>query len=93
MTDRQQGRTTQQMKAAPLGSVYVWCNSATIYPKTLAHDLGRKDLQVKPLSWLAPQNVYGHTFASVVIDHAARLDAAAYDAMGYLRSHGTLVAG
>lgn len=93
MTDRQTGLTTQQMKAAPVGSVYVWCNSVTSYPKTLARDLGRKDLQIKPLSWLEPQNVYGHNLASVVIDHAARLDALAYEAMGYLRSHGTLVAG
>lgn len=93
MTDRQTGLTTRQIKDAPVGAVYVWCNSATSYPKALAHDLGRKDIQVKPLSWLAPQNVYGHNIAAVVIDHAARLDALAYEAIGYLRAHNSLIAG
>ena len=43
--------------------------------------------------WIATQNVYGHTIAAVVIDHAARRDTLAYEAIGYLRAHGSLIAG
>jgi hypothetical protein len=85
MTYRQTGVTTQQMKDAPFGSVYVWCNGVMNYPRKLSQDLGRKDLQIKPLSWLTPQNLYGRTFATVVIDHAARLDSEGLEALEYLR--------
>ena len=44
MSDRQTGRTTQQMLDAPVGAVFVWCNSALTYPKILAHGLQRDDL-------------------------------------------------
>ena len=93
MSDRQTGRTTQQIADAPRGAVFVWCNSAIEYPRALAKKLGRDDVVVRPMSWLAPQNTDGHTFAAVVIDHAAILDALALDAIGYLRAHGSLAAG
>lgn len=62
MSDKQIGRTTQQMMGAPppVGAVYVWCNSELHYPKMLAHGLQRDDLVVRPMSWLEPRNVAGH---------------------------------
>ena len=41
---RQTGRTTEQMKTAPKGAIYVWCNNRLHYPHALAHHLGRSDL-------------------------------------------------
>jgi hypothetical protein len=93
MGDRQIGRTSQQMTDAPLGSVFVWCNSRTAYPKELAIQLGRDDLQVVPLLWLDGRNVRGRTFTGVIVDHAAHCDNDAYEALNYLRARGVLVAG
>lgn len=59
-TGRQTGRTMRQMKDAPRGAVFVWCNAHLSYPRRLAKAIGRDDLLVVvPLSWLAPHNVYG----------------------------------
>jgi hypothetical protein len=93
MSDRQTGRTTQQMLDAPVGAVFVWCNSAVLYPKILAHGLQRDDLVVRPLSWLERRNVMGRTFPGVVVDHAAHYSAEAQEALRYLRIRGTPVAG
>jgi hypothetical protein len=93
MTYRQSGRTTQQMTDAPLGSVFVWCNSRTAYPRELAKTLGRDDLQVVPLLWLDGRNVRGRTFNGVIVDHAAHCGTEAYEALNYLRERGVMVAG
>lgn len=93
MSDRQTGRTTQQMNDAPLGAVFVWRNSRTSYPMALAKTLGRDDLVVRPLSWLERRNVMGRTLPGVVVDHAAHCDAEAYEALNYLRIRGVMVAG
>ena len=93
MSNRQTGRTTQQMKDAPVGAVYVWCNSQTGYPRQLAMAIGRDDLQVVPFLWLDGRNVRGRTFKGVTVDHAAHCDADAYEALDYLRTRGVLVAG
>jgi hypothetical protein len=87
------GRTTQQMTDAPLGAVFVWCNSALHYPEALARQLGRDDLVIRRLSWLERRNVMGRTFPGVIVDHAAHCDAEAYEALNYLRTRGVLVAG
>lgn len=93
MSNRQTGRTTQQMKDAPVGAVYVWCNSKTTYPRELARAIGRDDLNVVPLLWLDGRNVRGRTFNGVTVDHAAHCDADAYEALDYLRTRGVPVAG
>ena len=66
------GRTTEQMRAAPEGAIYVWVNSVLAYPKGLAHHLGRSDLEVVPESWLEPKRVRGLT-RPVVLDHALKI--------------------
>ena len=43
---RQSGRSSEQMKAAPAGAVYVWVNSMLGYPKALARAVGREDLRI-----------------------------------------------
>lgn len=70
MTERQSGRTTRQMQAAPQGATFVWCNNRYWYPRDLARRLGRGDLHVVPLDWLAyPRNL--RRGGAVVLDHAA----------------------
>ena len=91
--DRQTGRTAKQMIDAPVGAVFVWCNERTDYPTKLAKVLGRDDLVVRPLSWLAPRNVMGMRLqGSVIVDHAARLDRCALQSLAYLCAHGVAVA-
>ncbi len=83
-THTQTGRTSQQMTDAPPGSVYVWCNDRTDYPLDLARHLGRKDLRVRPLSWLDLRTVAGSSCPAVIVDHAAHLSDRARDALRYL---------
>lgn len=71
--DRQTGRTTQQMKDAPHGALFIWCTGDTRYPKALARLLGRDDLQIVPLSFLSGPSGLGRTFTGLVLDHAAPL--------------------
>lgn len=92
-TSRQIGATTQQMKDAPLGATFVWCNGLLHYPVLLAKRLGREDLIVRPLSWLStPNNFVGQNLTNVIIDHAARLDDNAWESRYYLVRHGCNVA-
>jgi hypothetical protein len=83
--NRQTGRTTQQIKNAVFGAVFVWVNSDIKYPTALAAKLGRHDLEVRPLSWLKPQNVRGRRFSGVVVDHAAPFCSEAYAALSLLQ--------
>lgn len=85
MEQRQAGRTSQQMLAAPPGAFFVWCNSKLSYPKALARHLGRDDLQIKPLSWLQIQNLAAwHAVSGVVLDHAAYLEESGREAVRFL---------
>lgn len=68
--DRQTGRTTQQLKNAPQGAIFVWCNAHTHYPQNLARALGRSDLKIKPFGWLEERNVRGLRGTCVILDHA-----------------------
>lgn len=93
--DRQTGRTTQQLKNAPQGAIFVWCNSHTYYPQNLARELGRSDIKIKPFSWLEERNVRGLRGAHVVIDHATwevnrRMSDTTWHALGILRRDGAL---
>ena len=65
---RQSGRTSEQMKAAPKGAVYVWVNSILGYPKALARSLGREDLRI-----VGPHMVETLRGRVFVVDHAAVL--------------------
>ena len=92
MSDRQTGRTTQQMLNAPLGAVFVWVNQHLYYPISLARRLGRTDLEVRPLSWLEPRNVMGRKFTAVIVDHAAQPYGAQLQALRLLRCRQAVMA-
>lgn len=46
LPQRGSGRTTQQMRDAPRGACFVWCNERLDYPTRLAKALLRSDLTI-----------------------------------------------
>lgn len=68
----QSGTTRRQMLIAHLNSVFVWCNNDTLYPRKLAQQIGRGDLDIRPLSWLRTDDIISR-LKPVTIDHAAEL--------------------
>lgn len=78
--ERGTGRTTAQIKDAPHGAYFVWCNDNTAYPTRLAIELGRRDLTI-----VAPRDVphvlAGRRKVAVVVDHAAKLKTREGDAI------------
>lgn len=84
------GHTSAAMLGAPQGAIYVWCNSRTDYPTMLARQLGRKDLVIKPASWLRP-GVNIPSDRRIVLDHAfGALNPRAHDGVMYLKAMGVL---
>ena len=73
-------RTTEQMKSAPRGAVFVWCTENLAYPRALAAHLGRQDLELRTPSWCAT-GLRGREPCAVVLDHAARLSQAGMQAL------------
>jgi hypothetical protein len=68
------GRTTRQMLSAPKDSVYVWCNGQLNYPKRIAGEYGREDLEIVSPSFLRwSHRVQGRELSGLVIDHACYL--------------------
>lgn len=67
---RRMGKTRQQLRDAPQGAVFVWCNNHTEYPMRLARQLGRTDIKVVSLQWLLDRRFLSADRRYVVIDHA-----------------------
>ena len=66
------GTTTQQMKAAAHGALYVWNNTPGVdWCREKAKFAGREDLQVVPVAVLDdPYYVHPAEYPEVIIDHA-----------------------
>jgi len=72
--ERGTGRTTEQMKAAPRGAVYVSPHPfATDYVRKLAAKILREDLRIVEPSWL-DHGWHGKILEGIVVDHACHLD-------------------
>lgn len=70
--ERGTGRTTRQMQEAPHGSVFIWCNDSTNYPRQVAKELGREDLKIFRLDVLDDRNqLRGLLIPAIILDHAA----------------------
>ena len=80
---RQTGITTRQIKNAPGHAIYVWCNSEIHYPRSLADDLGRKDLSIVRKSWVLNHDNYRGRRLRIVFDHdyqpVTRIECEAHD--------------
>jgi hypothetical protein len=83
-TGRQSGTTSQQMREAADGAVYVWCNTRLAYPINLAAHLGRNLTIVRP-SWLLKARGRIDAHIDIVVDHAAQLTRSESEALFYLR--------
>lgn len=71
MTDRQTGRTTRQLKAAPRNAHYVAPTSSSVhYILDLCWKLQRTDIRVVGPSWLETESYRGLKPSEVVMDHA-----------------------
>lgn len=77
--ERGSGRSSLQMMGAPRNAVYIWCNSMFGYPKDLARRFHRTDMRIVSPSWLTVSNLGGADNLSIVIDHAAQLNAAQWE--------------
>ena len=67
------GRTTKQMEALPEGSLFVWGNNGTWYPRGLARRIGRGDLVVVSPAALENMSMRGMTWPGIALDHACSL--------------------
>jgi len=67
---RQVGNTTHQMLAAPIGAYYVWANGQLDYPKHLAENIGRSDLNIVSPAWIEEFRWCGIAVKNIIIDHA-----------------------
>ena len=62
------------MLEAPVGAVYIWCNSRLDYPKHLARHLRREDLKIVSMDWLKDEKWRGLELSGICVDHAVRMD-------------------
>lgn len=66
--ERGTGRTTEQMKAAPQGAIFVWCNGHVSYPRNLSRGIGRGDIRIETPSYF--ENRWHGYCGPLVVDHA-----------------------
>jgi hypothetical protein len=85
MSERGSGRTTQQMKEAPHGAMFVWCNGHLHYPRDLARALDRRDLEIVSPEQLEDDRFRGRSLTGIIVDHAATLHGRQFEAIRELR--------
>jgi len=66
---RQTGRTTRQLQEAPKGSIFIWINWSIWYPRAIARELGREDIEMVGREWIKSDRWRGRTFSGVIVDH------------------------
>lgn len=78
--DRGTGRTTQQMREAPQGALFIWPFEGSLYyPKHLARSIGRDDLKIVGVDSLDNYSLVGRTYTGIILDHAANLSPKRHD--------------
>lgn len=69
---RNTGWTSLQIRNAPRGAVFVWCNNHLGYVRDLARHLDRGDLEIVGLDALdVSSRLMGRNLSGIVLDHAA----------------------
>ena len=68
--ERQSGRTAAQLRDAPKGALFVWCNDVPAYARALADSLGRADPHIEALSVLEHGGFRLGLGRAIVLDHA-----------------------
>ena len=68
--NRSTGRTTRQMEALPIGSVFIsCCEQAVYYDTQLARKLDRTDIKVVPPRWVTGMKWQGQSYPGIALDH------------------------
>ena len=68
------GRTTSQIRSAPVGAIYIWPNSHLAYPRKIAEQVGRDDLRFVSPGWLTAGRWQGLNLTGLVKDHAVHFN-------------------
>lgn len=69
---RGSGTTTQQLKAALPGSLFIYCTRDTSYPKGILKRLERTDVTVRGIDALERvDTMTAQRYTDIVVDHAA----------------------
>lgn len=82
---RGKGRTTEQVKAAPQGAIYVWYSDRLHDARVFAVKAGRGDLVMVAPSWLSDRRWMGMRAPAIVVDHATKLTDEQRDLLVYAR--------
>ena len=84
--NRGNGRTTQQMKYAPKGAIFIWVNEVLSYPIRLARSLNRSDLKIYRPSILehSAMCLRGLELSGIIVDHAVDLTKGQLRGLEYL---------
>lgn len=70
MSERQSGRTTQQLRDAPHGALFIWCRHDATYARRIARTvLGRHDLRIVGRGALRTEKILNAT-GPIILDHA-----------------------
>ena len=88
------GKTTEQMQQAPPRAIYLWLNASTYYPKKLARELRRNDLEIMSINeFVQGEKFRGRRLSAVVVDHAVYVPSTtgAYDLLDRLSHSGVQV--
>ncbi len=68
------GTTTQQLKSAPEGALFIWCNNFTLnYPKSICSRINRPDIKVVGPHVLTSEGypqLHGSQYSDIIVDHA-----------------------
>lgn len=67
------GITSNQIKSAPVGAIYICPGIDMRYQESLGKYLGREDISFKPLSWFRQENVIGKKWPTIIFDHYIRI--------------------
>ena len=86
MNNGQTGKTTEQLKTAPLNAFYVWPNSNLAYPRALLRKLGRNDITLISTYRLL-ESMRGIN-RPVVLDHASFVS---FEELAYIKAHNSKV--
>jgi len=79
------GITSEQIRSAKQGALFVWCNESLQYPRSLARALGRLDLKIVGPGILNDrEQLRGQEWPEIIIDHAARLTAVQREGLAHL---------
>lgn len=68
------GTTTQQLKSAAKGALFIWCNQFTLnFPRSICYRINRPDIQVVGPDILTEQGyckLHGSQYSDIIVDHA-----------------------